>query len=205
MSGGLESQWISFCELTGNPVYNFFATVAYRTDITRACQPTLRSTTSISGPTKVQCCPIDWYTDCPDILDTSLGGRNSAMAYPRWTNYCSVFLSSHTYSIITFCINGITAYFIVEAQHHWWPGLPRRCCKGLDSLPPSITSAPSLLQFRRVRKAELFRRSYWTRVTERHWMNTTANVTVALQSSWKTISVALKFVLDADDERFSTR
>ena len=30
-------------------------------------------------------------------------------------------------------------------------------------------------------------------------MNTTANVTVALLSSWKTISVALKFVFDDDD------
>jgi len=36
-------------------------------------------------------------------------------------------------------------------------------------------------------------------VTERHWINTAANVTAALRSSLKTISVALKYVYNDDD------
>jgi len=40
-----------------------------------------------------------------------------------------------------------------------------------------------------------------THVTERQSMNITSDVTVAPQSSWKTISVALKLVHDDDDDK----
>jgi len=60
--------------------------------------------------------------------------------------------------------------------------------------------SPFLLQLRRALSTELFHRSYGD---ARHWtprMNITTTVTAALQSSLKTISVALQFVHDDDDD-----
>jgi len=44
----------------------------------------------------------------------------------------------------------------VESQNNWWSA----AVKVWNSLPPSITSLPSLLQFRKALKTELFGRSY---------------------------------------------
>jgi len=78
---------------------------------------------------------------------------------------------------------------------------PVTVTKVWNSPSPSIMSSPSLLQIRRVLNMELFRPSY---SDARHWMNITANVTAALQSSMKTISVALKFMYDDDDDECNT-
>ena len=112
----------------------------------------------------------------------------------RW---CVTARGPHQFTLsVEFCVNGVTANSTVEAPSVTWPTL---------SLP------------QRRHRLHLHRHCFsfeerwrWncsddrtvTHVTERHWINTAANVTAALQSSWKMISVVTKLIdEDGDDQQ----
>jgi len=89
---------------------------------------------------------------------------------------------------------------VPQSKYSWWLGIPRCCRRDVEQSTTVDNVFTVCFSSKERGRRNCSDDRMVAHVTERHGMYITANVTAAVQSSWKMIGFALKFVYDDDDD-----